>query len=259
MSGLAAWWARAWPALLGVAVVATVAAPAAVASYLHARHVVGRHDEVMAPWLPLSVDGMLLAALVVMWVRRRRGVPVGRGPWAAFGFGIAVTIAANAAAVEVPSVEAFAVNLFPPVALAVALELVALVAGRTATSGTAPGDGTTPSTGGISSSDPSATPPATPGDGVGDGGAELADAWASGLLDEHGTSRAWATATPAATPPPTSGDNRASGVGDDRALQLIGEGAGRRRLARELGIPESRARTMLAAHAAGNTHAELVR
>ncbi|WP_240157871.1 DUF2637 domain-containing protein [Pseudonocardia broussonetiae] len=125
------WWVRTWPGLLGVVVVLTVAAPAAVASYLHARTVVARHDPVMAPFLPLSVDGMLLAALVVMWVRRRRGVPVGRGPWAAFVFGIVVTIAANSAAVVEPSVEAYAVNLFPPVALAVALELVALVAGRT--------------------------------------------------------------------------------------------------------------------------------
>ena len=125
------WWARTWPGLLGVVVVLTVAAPAAVASYLHARTVVARHDVVMSPWLPLSVDGMLLAALVVMWVRRRRDVPVGRGPWAAFVFGIVVTIAANSAAVVEPSVEAYAVNLFPPVALAVALELVALVAGRT--------------------------------------------------------------------------------------------------------------------------------
>lgn len=129
-SALAARWARTWPVLLAAAVVLTVAAPAAVASYGHAREVAARHDPAMADYLPLSVDGMLLAALVVMWVRRRRGVPVGAGPWAAFVFGIVVTIGANAAAVDVPSFEAYAVHLFPPVALAVALELVALVAGR---------------------------------------------------------------------------------------------------------------------------------
>lgn len=146
------WWTRAWPALLGVVVVAAVGAPAAVASYRHARDVVaGTGDTVMAPWLPLSVDGMLLAVLAVMWVRRRRGEPVGVGPWAAFIFGMVVTVAANLAAVDlhaetaqatgwsgphvpvtVPGLTDYIVALFPPLALGIALELVALVARRTA-------------------------------------------------------------------------------------------------------------------------------
>jgi hypothetical protein len=37
--------------------------PAAVASYRHARDVIAEHgDPVMAPWLALTTDGMLLAA-----------------------------------------------------------------------------------------------------------------------------------------------------------------------------------------------------
>lgn len=125
------WWAKAWPAVLAVLVVGAVGAPAAVASYRHARDVVASTgDAVMAPYLPLSVDGMLVAALVVIWVRRRRGEAAGRGPWAAFLFGMVVTIAANLAAVTSPSWTGYAVALFPPLAFAITLELVALVAHR---------------------------------------------------------------------------------------------------------------------------------
>jgi hypothetical protein len=54
---LAARWARVWPALVGVSVVTAVGTPAAVASYRHARDVVQAvGDDVMAPWLPLSVS-----------------------------------------------------------------------------------------------------------------------------------------------------------------------------------------------------------
>lgn len=124
-------WTRAWPPLLAVGVVSAVGAPAAVASYRHARDVVASTgDAVMAPWLPLSVDGLLVAALVVIWVRRRRGERAGWGPWGAFLFGMVVTILANLAAVTVPSVKAYAVALFPPLAFAITLELVALVAHR---------------------------------------------------------------------------------------------------------------------------------
>ena len=47
----------------------------------------------MAPWLALTTDGMLLAALVVIWVRRHRHEPVKAGFWAAFWAGMAATIA----------------------------------------------------------------------------------------------------------------------------------------------------------------------
>lgn len=148
-------WAVVWPPALAAVVVSAVGVPAAVASYRHARAVVEANgDPVMAPWLPLSVDGMLVAALVVIWVRRHRGDPAGWGPWAAFGFGMVVTVAANLAAVslaaksignlltaamlqaapgavEGPGVAAYLVALFPPLALAITLELVALVAYRT--------------------------------------------------------------------------------------------------------------------------------
>lgn len=125
------WWSRTWPALLAVSTVGAVGVPAAVASYRHAHDVIATNgDPVMAPWLPLSVDGMLVAALVVIWVRRHRGDRAGVFPWLAFGFGMVVTILANLAAVAQPRPEAVAVALFPPLALAITLELVALVAYR---------------------------------------------------------------------------------------------------------------------------------
>ncbi|MCW2900392.1 MAG: hypothetical protein JWO67_2657 [Streptosporangiaceae bacterium] len=55
-----------------------------------------------------------------------------------------------------------------------------------------------------------------------------------GLLDEHGLSRLWEHA-PAAEPTP-----------QDRAAALIAEGAGRRRLSRELDITEYEARRLIA-------------
>jgi hypothetical protein len=81
----------------------------------------------MAPWLALTTDGMLLAALVVIWVRRHRGEHVKAGPWAAFWAGMAATIAANLAA-ALPTPVGLVVAMWPPVCLAITLELVALVA-----------------------------------------------------------------------------------------------------------------------------------
>ncbi len=134
--GWRAWWARVWPVLLAIGTVGAVGVPAAVASYRHARDVIAGHgDPVMAPFLPLSVDGMLVAALVVIWVRRHRGDRAGAFPWLAFGFGMVVTVLANLAAVTEPSPVAVAVALFPPLALAVTLELVAPIAYRPAPRG----------------------------------------------------------------------------------------------------------------------------
>ena len=124
-------WARIWPSLLATVILPAVGGPAAVASYRHARDVIAEHgDPVMAPWLALTTDGMLLAALVVIWVRRHRHEPVGVGPWAAFWAGMAATIAANLAAAQSTPV-GIVVALWPPVCLAITLELIALVASPT--------------------------------------------------------------------------------------------------------------------------------
>lgn len=173
-------WARVWPVLLAVTTVTAVGGPAAVASYRHARDVVASTgDTVMAPWLPLSIDGMLVAALVVLWVRRRRSEPAGALPWLSFGLGMLATIAANLAAVGLTVARAAAASssgprlalegatavdyiaaLWPPLALALTLELVALVAYRTAPVVDTP---TVDAAQSSSSSPSSSTPPAVPG------------------------------------------------------------------------------------------------
>ncbi|WP_226358769.1 DUF2637 domain-containing protein [Pseudonocardia sp. ICBG601] len=129
-----------WPRVLAVLVVGSVGLPAAVASYWHLQEVAARFNpgSALAYWLPLSVDGLLAAALVVVWSRRTRGERVGFGPWAAFAFGMIVTLLANAASVVpesewvrdgsvLASVAAWMVALFPPVAFAISLELIAIV------------------------------------------------------------------------------------------------------------------------------------
>ncbi|WP_226358750.1 DUF2637 domain-containing protein [Pseudonocardia sp. ICBG601] len=119
-------WASVWPRVLAVLVVGSVGLPAAVASYWHLQEVAARFNpgSALAYWLPLSVDGLLAAALVGLWSRRTRGERVGFGPWAAFAFGMIVTLLANAASVVpesewvrdgsvLASVAAWMVALFP--------------------------------------------------------------------------------------------------------------------------------------------------
>jgi hypothetical protein len=62
-------------------------------------------------------------------------------------------------------------------------------------------------------------------------------------VDDRGLSHLWATAPPA--PPPDPGE-----AGEDPAAELTAAGAGRRRLARELGVTEHEAQALLAEHAA---------
>ena len=124
---------RGLSSLLALVVLVIVAVPTLVASYRHARDVVRTvGDPIMAPWLPASMVGLLLAALGVIWVRRRDGQPVGAASWGAFGFAMLVIVGANLATVSQGSVLAYAVAIFPPCALAITLELAATIALRRA-------------------------------------------------------------------------------------------------------------------------------
>lgn len=105
--------------------VLVVAAVAAYVSYWHMHDLALKVGEgpVQAKILPLSVDGMMLAATLTVVERRRDKVPVGLWCWVGLALGLVASTAANIAAAE-PTVEGRLVAMWPPLALFVCLELL---------------------------------------------------------------------------------------------------------------------------------------
>jgi len=107
-----------------VAAVLLVATVAALVSYAHMREVAERAGEQWRAWLlPLSVDGLVVAASMVLLTRRRVGLPGGWLAWCALLGGVGASLAANVAAAD-PSVTARLVAAWPALAFAVAFELL---------------------------------------------------------------------------------------------------------------------------------------
>jgi pyruvate/2-oxoglutarate dehydrogenase complex dihydrolipoamide acyltransferase (E2) component len=193
------------PRVRGSAVVTvlTVAAVAAVMSYGHLRAVADEQGESAAALFPLSVDGLIVAASLVLLVRRRSGEPGGVLAWSGLLVGITATVAGNVASAE-PTLAARLVAAWPPVAFALSYELLlALIR---------------PSNEAGRPHDPASTPERE---------------------DE-------------ARPAPTPGATATAGGGlEERARELLDAAGprppGRRALARELGVSEHQARTVLAA------------
>jgi Protein of unknown function (DUF2637) len=114
------------PLVRGITTLAVVAVAlvAAVASYDHQRALAALAGEDWRAWLlPVSVDGLVLAASMSMLVRRRAGMPVGALSWASLLAGIGASLAANVAAAEATTVGRV-VAAWPPVALLLAWELL---------------------------------------------------------------------------------------------------------------------------------------
>jgi hypothetical protein len=106
---------------IGVVAVALVAA---VASYDHQRALAELAGEGWRAWLlPVSVDGLVVAASMSMLVRRRAGLPAGSLAWASLLAGIGASLAANVAAAD-PTAIGRLVAAWPPVALLLAWELL---------------------------------------------------------------------------------------------------------------------------------------
>jgi hypothetical protein len=109
-----------------VVVVATVAA---AASYDHQRTLAELAGEGWRSWLlPLSVDGLLTAATMLMLTRRRAGQPAGTLTWIALALGVAASVAANVVGADPtladPVLVGRIVAAWPPLALFLSLELL---------------------------------------------------------------------------------------------------------------------------------------
>lgn len=116
-----------------VVAVAAVAAVAAVVSFDHMRALASDAGEGWKAWiLPISVDGMLVSASLVMLTRKRAGQPVGALAWSGLVLGLLVSLAANVAAAE-PTLIGRLVAAWPPIALGLSYELLLTLIRETAT------------------------------------------------------------------------------------------------------------------------------
>ncbi|MGH3612212.1 MAG: hypothetical protein ACRDRK_06305 [Pseudonocardia sp.] len=75
------------------------------------------------------MDRLLVAASLVLYVRRRAGCPAGVLPWVGLLLGVAASVAADIAAAE-PTVLGRVVAAWPPLAFALAFELAGAGAAR---------------------------------------------------------------------------------------------------------------------------------
>jgi hypothetical protein len=104
--------------------VLAVAVVAAVASYEHMRALAAAAGEGWRSWLlPVSVDGLAVAASMTMLVRRRAGERAGGLAWTALLLGLGASLAANVAAAE-PTLHGRLVAAWPPVGLLLSYELL---------------------------------------------------------------------------------------------------------------------------------------
>ncbi len=114
------------PLVRGITTLAVLAVAfvAATASYDHQRALAALAGEDWRAWLlPVSVDGLIVAASMSMLVRRRAGMSAGALAWTSLLAGIGAGLAANLAAAE-PTIVGRVVAAWPPVALLLAWELL---------------------------------------------------------------------------------------------------------------------------------------
>jgi hypothetical protein len=113
-----------WVQRVTTAAVLSVALVAAIASYEHMRALAELAGEGWRSWLlPISVDGLAVAASMTTLVRRRAGLPAGALAWVALLLGLGASLAANVAAAE-PTVQGRLVAAWPPVGLLLSYELL---------------------------------------------------------------------------------------------------------------------------------------
>jgi len=109
-----------------VVAVVLVGLIAAVVSYSHMVNLGTRAGEQWRAYLiPISIDGLMVAASMVLVIRRRAELPASRIAWGALGGGVLASMAANMADAR-PEVTAILYAGWAPVALAVGFELLLL-------------------------------------------------------------------------------------------------------------------------------------
>jgi Protein of unknown function (DUF2637) len=112
-----------------IAAVTVVAIVAGFVSYRHSYQVVSEHGEsgLLARVYPLSIDGLIYAASMVLLNAVRRGLKAPWLAWVALGLGIAATLAANVAAGLAFGVVGAIVAAWPAPALVISYELLMVV------------------------------------------------------------------------------------------------------------------------------------
>lgn len=135
-SAFRAWFVRWAPNVAVVTITAAVGGVAAVISYAHQHALNLAHEVEATAWTakywPVTVEGIVLAAGLVLVIRRRAGRPGGFIVWAAMLVGAAVTLAANVASARidpgtgVPDRVAQLMNAWPPLAFLFAVELLVI-------------------------------------------------------------------------------------------------------------------------------------
>jgi hypothetical protein len=101
-----------------------VALVAGIGSYEHMRTLAESVGEGWRAYLlPLSVDGLAVAASMTMLVRRRAGQRAGALAWLALLLGLGASLAANVAAAE-PTLAGRLVAAWPPLGLLLSYELL---------------------------------------------------------------------------------------------------------------------------------------
>lgn len=111
--------------------VAVVAMTAAIISFSHVQGLAIRAGESeLASWLlPVSIDGAIAAAVAVILADSRAGRRPAGLTWLLLALGLAGSLAGNIASAE-PTMTARAVAAWPPIALALGIEVLAGLARR---------------------------------------------------------------------------------------------------------------------------------
>lgn len=104
--------------------VGIVGAIAAIVSYSHMQELAHTNGEAWRSWLiPISIDGLIVAASMVLLTRRRNELPTSPLAWGALVFGVVTSIYANTANAE-SDITAQLLAASAPAVFAIAFELL---------------------------------------------------------------------------------------------------------------------------------------